>query len=505
MRMRSLFLMVALAIVFTFSGAVSAQTAPQVTPELIAQFETIVQDEFNYFHIPGGAVAIVQGGEVVYANGFGVRDREANLPFTPETQFRIGSTTKSMTSMLIAMLVDDGLLSWDTLVTDLLPNFTTPDPDLTARLTVADLMSMATGLESDPLLGLYWGDLNVDDLLAAIGEQTVAGALHDHYAYNNEVYASAGYAGVAAAGLELTLESYITLLHDRIFAPIGMESAVITDNRGDLSDNFSESYEWSLRGGLNDPVRAIGAPIGVLAPAGAVWTNINDMARYLITQMSGGVTPDGTRIVSADSLARTWEPGSALVGTSPATGDLYYGMGWVIASDTSIPVRWHDGGWNGYRTMMAIFPEADTGLLVFMNAANADFLYETLSLNFGQLLYGQEPSGFAEAHTQYDTVEEQIAAGAAVLPDPQVNPEEVAPLLGTYDHGWTVELRDDNTLWLTGNGRAFNLNPLPGNGGYIAANGDMLGAGVTFEVGADGGTTLVASAGTLEIRLEKVE
>jgi CubicO group peptidase (beta-lactamase class C family) len=126
-----------------------AQADPPVSDEMLAQFEALVQSEMAYQHIPGAAVAVIQDGAVIYSQGFGVRSVATGEPFTPQTQFRIGSTTKSMTSLMIAQLVDEGVLDWETPVVEIYPDFQTSDPDLTAALTVRDLMSMGTGLEPD--------------------------------------------------------------------------------------------------------------------------------------------------------------------------------------------------------------------------------------------------------------------------------------------------------------------------------------------------------------------
>jgi CubicO group peptidase (beta-lactamase class C family) len=79
------------------------------------------------FNVPGAAVAVVQGGEIVYAEGFGQRNVQTGEPVTTETVFRVGSTTKSMTAMLVATQVDEGLFGWDTPVVDLVPGFSLPN------------------------------------------------------------------------------------------------------------------------------------------------------------------------------------------------------------------------------------------------------------------------------------------------------------------------------------------------------------------------------------------
>jgi len=99
---------------------------PQITSALLADLDTTVLTAMETFDVPGAAVALMQDGQVVYAKGFGVRNLTTGQPFTPDTVFRIASTTKSMTAMLVATQVDQGLLDWDTPVHTIYPAFRLP-------------------------------------------------------------------------------------------------------------------------------------------------------------------------------------------------------------------------------------------------------------------------------------------------------------------------------------------------------------------------------------------
>ena len=466
--------------------AALAQDASPVSGELLARFEAIIRSEMAHYHIPGAAVAVIQEGEVVYSQGFGVRNVATGEPFTPQTQFSVGSTTKSMTSLVIAQLVDEGVLSWDTPVVELYPAFKTSDPGLTARLTVRDLMSMGTGLEPDAMKSLAWGEATEADVFSAIATMQIAGEYRQHYAYNNEVYASAAYVAAMAAGQEPTLAVYEQLMQARLFEPAGMTSTLITDDASLLDANHSLSYSFTLIDAIAEPDLALRAPIHVVAPAGGAWSTLEDMSRYVITQMNGGITPDGARIVSAANLATTWEPQVTMPANGPGIERLSYGMGWVIGSYEGVPFRYHDGGWAGYRTMMAIFPDSQTGLIIFANHVFGDLATYALTYSFAELLEGRDPAAlldefralFAES---FGSIEAQLAS----FPPPEVKAEEVNPLLGRYEQGWTVELRDDSRLWLVRPNWEFVLRPLPGGKLYVVASGGALGAVVQFTLEGD--------------------
>lgn len=496
---RIVILAVLLTLLLTLVGSgVQAQTT--VSDDVLTEFDQLVRDEMEFFDIPGVAVAIIEGDEVIYAQGFGVRDLASGAPFTPETQFRIGSTTKSMTSMLVAQLVDEGVISWDTPVTDLFPDFETSNPELTAQLTVADLMGMGTGLVSDAFGSITWADWTIDTLLDAIGAMTIGGEYGELFSYNNEVYALAGYAATVADGLSPTLDNYKTLMQERIFDPIGMESAIITDDLTHLSDNYSESYETSLIDGeqtlMGNP------PIALLAPAGAVWTNIDDMARYVITQMNGGVTPDGTRIVSEDSLAHTWQPGVVISAGELGIENIDYAMGWVTETYQGIPVRYHDGGWAGYRTQMMIMPEDDVALISFTNSANGDFFGSMLNYAFIEILHDLEPTIVENTHSAFADFSAQVQQAQGLI---SVDVGDLSVFTGAYEGGWTVEQRDGNSMWLTGHGWEFQIAYIAVIDQYAVINSGAGGTLLRFDSDGDAVNMVFIGDGEDLLSLAKID
>lgn len=459
----------------------SAQTQSLVTEDVLTQFEQVLQDEMAYYEIPGVAVAVISGDDVVYAKGFGYRDIENELPFTTTTQFRIGSTTKSMTSMLIAQLVDEGVITWDTPVTDLFPNFQTTDAELTAQITVRDLMSMNTGLISSPLDGLSWDSWDIDALLGAIGNMQIGGDYREFYSYNNEVYALGGYAGVVASGMDVTLDSYKSLMQAHIFDPIGMTSAIITDDMSLLSDDYAQPYEKALLTG--EASLMANPPIHFVAPAGAVWTNLDDMAKYVITQMNEGITPDGTTIVSQSNLSETWQTSVTIGGQPEGIDNTAYGMGWVTQTYQGVSVRYHDGGWSGYSTQMLILPDDDVALIIFANASHGGLFGNMMNYVFIELLHNLEPQAIETAHPMWDATLAQYQQAQALVTTEIT--ADVSAYLGTYEGDWVLEQREDGSLWLNRGAWKFQLGFISMMGSYIVLNNGGAGALVNFEMDGD--------------------
>lgn len=482
-----------------------AQDTSPVSEELLARFEAIIRSELAHYHIPGAAVAVIRDSEVVYSEGFGVRNVATGEPFTPQTQFRIGSTTKSMTSLVIAQLVDEGVLSWDTPVVAIYPEFQTSDSELTAKLTVRDLMSMGTGLESDGMNSLGWGEWTEADVFKAIAAMRIAGDYRQHYAYNNEVYASAAYVAAMAAGQAPTLEIYKQLMQTRLFDPAGMASTLIADDANQLDANRSLSYSFTLIGAIAEPDLMLPAPVHVIAPAGGVWSTLEDMSRYVITQMNGGVTPGGARIVSKTNLATTWEPQVNMPAAGLGIESQSYGMGWIVGSYKGIPIRYHNGNWIGYHTMMAVFPDQQAGLIIFCNHDFGAMATNVLTYAFGELLDGSDPAAsLDELRTLFDENFGSIELQLASLPPPEVKAEEVNLLLGRYEQGWAVELRADNRLWLSRPNWEFVLRPLPGEKLYLVSSGAALGVVVQFALEGDQ-VTMSLSFGDKQWSFAKIE
>ncbi|MDX2163708.1 MAG: serine hydrolase domain-containing protein [bacterium] len=436
--------------------------------------EAVIAQEMDFFNIPGAAVAVIAGDEVIYAEGFGLRDIENELPFTTDTVFRIGSTTKSMTALLVAQAVDQGLLTWDTPVTDLFSAFQTADADLTAQVTVRDLMGMNTGLASGLEAGFYWGDWNAADLLDGIGGQRIDGTFRETYHYNNEVYALAGYAPLVAAGDAPTLDSYANLIDRALFAPLGMESAVISDDENALGENVAQSYETSLLTG--EPVRMTDPPIGIVAPAGAAWMHIEDMARYVIMQMNGGVTPEGDRIVSESALAETWAAGVPIAFDAPGIADTAYGMGWVTQTYNGVPVRFHDGGWAGYSTQMFILPADDLAIVVFANSSSGGTFGQAVSYSFIELAHDMEPAAVDLSHELMAGLDDQIAQARAFISTEIPAPDA---LTGQYANGWQIETRDAG-VWLMRGEWEFQVGYAELVDQYFLVSGGAAGSPIAF-------------------------
>ncbi|HXV42778.1 MAG TPA: serine hydrolase, partial [Anaerolineae bacterium] len=318
------------------AGYAPAQPELQpLTGELLAEFATFIETNRQHFRIPGAAVAVVQGNQIVFAQGFGVRELGKPDPVTPETIFAVASTTKAMTSMLLAKLVDEGKLDWDQPVVEIWPDFKLSDPDVTSQIRVRDLLNMSSGVSR---VDLAWSGagLTAEQIMTSLAELPIVTPPGQWYHYNNQMYATGGYIGVLATGGRYgnLQQGYVDLLQARVFDPIGMSSATTSIEVALAQPNHATPHDFTLSGEVV-PTHYHADP--GITPAGAVNANVLDMARFVMTQLGQGIAPDGTRVVSAENLAETWQP------QVEVTPKLSYGMGWFIEDYKGVEMIWHDG------------------------------------------------------------------------------------------------------------------------------------------------------------------
>jgi CubicO group peptidase (beta-lactamase class C family) len=445
------FLLSALLWLTAGSAAGPAQTAsPVATPEVnlagtmpldltgdrLAEFESYIQQSMTALGVPGASIAVVQGGKIVYMNGFGVRDMRSNAPVTPDTLLMIGSVNKSFTSMLAATLVDAGSLSWDRPVVDVLPEFAVSDPAMTPKLTVADAFCACTGLpRHDAELIFNFDSLTPEKMIESIANYPLTAPLGQEFQYSNQMYAIGGYAAAVAAGAnpnDLTA-GYRQVMQDRILNPIGMTRSTFSLDEVLTSGDYAASYASNLDGSTV-PMSLLSEAdfVSAVAPAGALWSSARDMAAYLQTQLADGVAPNGTQAVSAANLERTHQ-GRVKIVPQPDEPPLLsdssqaYAMGWVTGTYKGQPMISHNGGTLGFVSELAFLPDANLGLVILTNGtAGAGAFTTAVQYRLFELLFNQ-PAEIDPLLQQY-----MSAAGQQGPQLGQLDPSAVAPYLGRY-------------------------------------------------------------------------
>ncbi len=189
------------------------------------------------WNVPGMAVGVVRGGNVLLCKGYGVRNIETGQPVTPSTVFSIASNSKAFTSLSAALLVDAGKLEWDKPVVDVVPEFKVADSFVNREITIRDMLCHRTGLPEHFLLyDIFPSDR--ERLVSSLQYAQPSLSFRQEYHYNNVVYAVAGYMVGRITGM--TWEDFV---QQNIFDPLAMDQSSFDLNL-QQAEEFAYPYEY---------------------------------------------------------------------------------------------------------------------------------------------------------------------------------------------------------------------------------------------------------------------
>src|SRR5437762_2189296 len=361
---RSAVLVKTLSLIALAPFCVTAQEKSHVTSaqvdNAIREVEKLAQKQIQENALPGLAIAVVFQDKAVYAKGFGVRDVNTKVPVDADTVFQLASLSKSIGSTVVAELVGEGKITWDSKLSVLDPTFEMFDPWVTREITIRDMYAHRSGLPA------HAGDLLEDlgftraEILHRLRYQHPASSFRSHYAYTNFGITEGGVAAAKAYGLDWEKAS-----EEKLYRPLGMTSA------GSRYANFMARKNKALGHVLVDGkwVQKFKRNPDAQSPAGGVSSSVNDVAKWLRLQLGNGKF-DGKQIVDEKALTETHQP-NMLTGFSPFTGlPSFYGLGWNVSYDEQGRLRLnHSGAFAlGAATLVNLVPAEQLGVVVLTNA-----------------------------------------------------------------------------------------------------------------------------------------
>ena len=370
--------------------------------------------------LPGLAVAVVHGDEVVFAEGFGVKELGRDDPVDAHTLFQIGSVSKSFGAAAIGALVDDGLVEWDDPVVEHLPWFRVKDPEFSRRMTIRDLLAHTSGMPGDafPVLAVM-GGREVAERARLLDNFGVPG---DGYSYSNHGY---GVAGLVVE--EVTGKGWGEWVRERLFDPLAMRDSRASPfeawDAAFVAPAFLGTAPAGTPGIADARGKNVAMPHGLdrdgerrvlswqsydnMQAAGSVVSSAAEMANWLRMQLGGGRF-EGRAVLSEATVAEMHAPlvdaGTTFIFADSAAGT--YGLGWSQTTFEGRAYVSHGGGIFGFPAYAAMLPEIGAGVVVLANGSLWTPYYphqEVAARVFAHLL-GTEPRDW------HGTVMEQTGA-----------------------------------------------------------------------------------------------
>ncbi len=351
--------------------------------ERLQAFEDFLAEAMRQAQVPGVSVALVDRGGVRWVKGLGVRRLGEPAPVTPGTRFLIGSTTKALTTLMMARAVDAGAFGWDTPAVEVLPGFALGDADTTARVRMRDTVCACTGLPRRDLEFLFeWREATPEARVAELAGMAPTTGFGETFQYSNSLVAAGGYLAAHALlpGLPLG-QAYDRAMAEQVFAPLGMHATTF-----DLAAVAAGEHAWPHGPDLALAPRPLPLEqeLGVHAvrPAGAAWSTAGDLGRYVSLELGRGALPDGARAVSEEALLARRAPRVRI------TERLTYGLGLFVEDDHGVALVHHGGNNLGFTSDLFLLPAHGLGLVLLANAGGANAFRAAVRRRFLELVFG---------------------------------------------------------------------------------------------------------------------
>ncbi|MEO8779641.1 MAG: serine hydrolase [Rhodanobacter sp.] len=415
----------------------------------LAALPELVTETLERSGVPGAAVAVVHGGKIVFAQGFGVRRVGKLEKVDTATVFQIASLSKSLTASVIAVEVSKGVVSWDDPVARYLPGFKLSDPYVTAHATIGDFMAHRSGLPhaaGDDLEDLGFGRAQIISRL----REVPLDAFRDSYHYANFGTTIAAQAVAAAAHMP-----WETLAAQALFKPLGMHST--SARHADYLARSDRAVLHAFEGGQFLPLYDRNPD--AQAPAGGVSSNVLDLAQWLEFLLTGNGA-NGKPLASRASLLAALSPHSfsrepAALSDRPS----FYGYGFNVGINAGGRTTFgHSGAFLlGAGTAFQVLPSADLGIVVLTNGA-AGGVPESINASFMDIVQYGKPlrDWYAGYHAQMADFQEPEGdlAGKTAPAKPQPA-QALATYMGHYENPYF----GSGDITLEGNQLVLTIGP----------------------------------------------
>jgi CubicO group peptidase (beta-lactamase class C family) len=379
------------------------KTAHPLDAARLAELEKFIEEGRVAAKVPGCAIAIVQGGKIVFEKGFGVRQLGKPAKVTPRTLFMIGSVGKSLTTLMIARLVEAKKFGWDTPVIEVLPQFGLGDELTTREVKMRHTACACTGMPRQDFEMLFEGAVTPEERLASLKTMKPTTRFGETFQYSNLMVSAGGFAaGHSHAPGKKLGPAYDDAMQKLVFEPLGMKSTTF-DFRKVAKADHAVPHPRDLRG--EPRPMPIGAERWVLPvrPAGGTWSSVHDMARVLLLELGSG-TLDGVRIIGEEYLLERRNPQIKI------SDDASYALGLTVGkTHGQLPAVNHGGGTGGFNTWFMFLPEHAVGMVIVSNASGAGQFNGAVERRLLEILFDGRPEAKEDLTSAIALAEKQRA------------------------------------------------------------------------------------------------
>lgn len=444
-------------ILFFISTLYPQNTADSTRKKLarIDSFIKLVRDSLNIK--TGLTISVVRGDSILFEKAYGYSNIGKKIRANVNTPFYIASSTKSFTAELTKILSDENILNIDDPIGKYLPDLKLPAPLSTKTISLRDLLTHRSGIESIPIVlrTAYTGQHTRRKLLELYSKCRFTGK---KYRYTNTDYVLAGIIIDSVTG-----KSWKDLLKEKIFAPLGMKNTSAHAShysKHELPANYTTTAGKAKTVNLEKTDATMHA-------AGGIYSTADDLARWLIFNINNGMY-NGRAIVSPESMKEIRSAQEDFSQTFFKYKRFAYGLGWIRSDYNGRLLIHHFGSYAGTRSHISFMPEEKLGVAALINDDGdafytpdlfADYIYNVLenvngadSIAYSELNYISERAKKAKEKAELEKSREAVP-----LP-PDFNYDNYTGTYTNNDYGSVKIERKNKTLFIAYGNMSGNMS-----------------------------------------------
>lgn len=329
---------------------------PTSEPRVVTSFDHTVRDLLEQFNIPGAAICVIDDGQVIHKQVYGVADTQSGEPVTSATRFQVASVSKLFTAWAAMSLVDSGDIQLDAPIEDFTGNYRLPSSDFDARQVTAErLLAHTAGTSAWGFLGDPWTDEPLPSTRAYLERGAEDGGplvILEAEPGSRHRYSGGGYTLLQLAVEEASGTTFADFVERSVFEPLGMNDAGFNGRRG--LERYSVGHD-ALGGPLPDD------RFPALAAAGA-FASLDDLIQFAEIHWNGADTPVGNDVLSPESFETMFRPAPASGGT--------WALGYEVipgGEEDTPQLFGHTGDNPGYHSLIFVHPRDRDAFIILTN------------------------------------------------------------------------------------------------------------------------------------------
>lgn len=433
------------------SSALFAQISSKEIDELVGK-------SLEKFNVAGVAVAVVKDGKVIHKKGYGVKSISTKQLVDEHTNFQIASNSKAFTTAALAILVDEGKISWKDKVKTYIPEFKMYNEYVTEHFLIEDLLCHRSGLglgAGDLMVFPNGSDFTMKDVLSNFQYFKPVSEFRTQFDYDNLLYFVAGEITSRVSGM-----SWESFIETRIMNPLLMNNSQASIKN--LKDKSNLATPHSTNGAADGKIRTIeGFDAMINGAAGGIISNVDDMSKWVLLQLNKGKYGDNLdkQLFSQDRQSEMWK--LHIVEQSdpnPRYNQHFagYGLGWNLSDIKGNLSVSHTGGLPGMLSIVTMIPDLNLGIIILTNTEDGGAgVFSSVSQTIIDSYLGLNNFGWVDKYAAYmqsqksggDEVVNKVWQTVNKAKKIKINNED---FVGQFEDKWFGKIEiflKDNQLW----------------------------------------------------------